>query len=160
MESNWFEVSVRSYKIVAEIVELVAENTFTVVIAQNLSIRDGRNRHSPVWYADYNFGEGLSEEDEEKTFLMILDPVHLEEVVKNPKWRWAMTEEIKSIEKNQTQNFEVLSARAKKIREKWIYKSKLNESGEFHKYKARLTIKGSHKSNEEIIRKCMHLWPE
>jgi len=79
-----------------------------------LSIRDGRNRHPPVWYAYYNFGEGLSEEDEEKEFLMISDPVHFEEVVKSPKWRLVMNEEIKSNEKkNETQNLEVLLAGSK-----------------------------------------------
>ena len=34
------------------------------------------------------------------------------------------------------------TAGAKKIGVKWIYKTKLNESGEVDKYKARLVIKG------------------
>ena len=109
-----------------------------------MSIRDGRNRHPPVWYAYYNFGEGLSEEDEEKEFLMISDPVHFEEVVKSPKWRLVMNEEIKSNEKKKTRHktWRFYRRGAKKIREKWIYKSKVNESGEVDKYKARLTVKG------------------
>ena len=52
-----------------------------------------------------------------------------------------MDEEIKSIEKNQTWNLVVLPAGAKKIGVKWIYKTKLNESGEVDKYKARLVVK-------------------
>ena len=65
-----------------------------------MTIREGRNRHPPVWLADYNSGEGLSEEDEENmTFLMIADPVNFEEALKSSKWRLATDEEIKSIEK-------------------------------------------------------------
>ena len=36
----------------------------------------------------------------------------------------------------------VLSAGAKKIGVKWIYKTKLNESGKVDKYKARFVVKG------------------
>ena len=49
------------------------------------------------------------------TFLMILDPVNFEGAVKSPKWRLAMDEEIKSIEKNQTWNLVVVPVGAKKI---------------------------------------------
>ena len=70
--------------------------------------------------------------------LMISHLVNFEEAVKSPKWRSTMNEEIKSIEKkNQTWNLVVLSARAMKIGVKWIYKTKLNESGDVDKYKAR-----------------------
>ena len=52
-----------------------------------------------------------------------------------------MEEEIKSIQKkHQTWNLVVLSAGAKKIGV--IYKTKLNESVEVDKYKARLVVKG------------------
>jgi len=46
----------------------------------------------------------LSKEDEANmAFLMISNPVNFEEAVKSPKWRLAIDEEIKSIEKkNQT----------------------------------------------------------
>ena len=81
-----------------------------------MTIREGRNQHPPVWLANYNFGEGLYEEDEKNmTFLMISDLVNFEEAVKSSKCRLVMDEEIKSIEKNQTWNFVVLPAEAKKI---------------------------------------------
>ena len=54
-----------------------------------------------------------------------------------------MDEQIKSIEKkNQTWNLVVLPTGAKKIGVKWIYKTKLNESVEVNKYKARLVVRG------------------
>ena len=74
------------------------------------------------------------------TFLMISDLVNFEEAVKSSKCRLVMDEEIKSIEKNQTWNFVVLPAEAKKIGVKQIYKTKLNESGEVDKYKARSVV--------------------
>ena len=73
---------------------------------------------------------------------MISDLVNFEEGVKSPKWRLATEEEIKSIEKNQTWNLVVLWARVMKIGVKWIYKTKLNESREVDKYKARFIVKG------------------
>ena len=105
-----------------------------------MTIREGRNRHPPVWLAYYNSGEGLSEEDEE---MMISDPVNFEEVVKSPKWRLAMDEKIKSIEKKSNMEFGgSTSGWSKEIGVKWIYKTKLNEPGEVDKYKARLVVKG------------------
>jgi len=83
-----------------ESVEPATEVNCPVAATPNLAIREGRNRHPPAWSADYVFGEGLSEEDEANmAFLIISDPVNFEEAVKSPKWRLAMDEEIKSIEK-------------------------------------------------------------
>lgn len=70
------------------------------------------------------------------------DPVNFEEAEKNLKWRDAMTEEINSIEKNQTWELCTLPNGAKCIGVKWIYKTKLNELGEIIKHKARLVAKG------------------
>ncbi|KAF2287248.1 hypothetical protein GH714_039440 [Hevea brasiliensis] len=49
-------------------------------------------------------GEGLSDEDETNMMahLVISDPTDYEEAVKSKKWRMAMDDEIKSIEKNHT----------------------------------------------------------
>ena len=108
-----------------------------------MAIREGRSRRPPIWSTDYVSGDGLSEEhDVNMTFFTNSDPVKYEEAVKNSKWRIAMDEEIKSIEKNQTRHLVALSAGAKKIGVKWIYKTKLNELGEVDKYKARLVVKG------------------
>ena len=71
---------------VAETIEPVVEKHISVAVAPDLTIREGRNRHPPVWLAYYNSGEGLSKEDEENmTFLMISDPVNFEKAVKKPK---------------------------------------------------------------------------
>ena len=71
--------------------EPVAKNNFSVAVASHLTIKEGRNRHPPLWLADFNSGKGLCEEDEENmTFLMISDHVNFEGGVKSPKWRLAM----------------------------------------------------------------------
>ena len=136
------EVTEETTKLVAETIEPVAENNFPVAVAPDLT-REGRNQHPPVWLADYNSSEGLSKEDEKNmAFLMISEPVNFEEAAKSPKWRLIMDEEIKSIEKNKHRTLVVLPVGAKRIGVKWIYKTKLNESGEVDKYKARLVVKG------------------
>ncbi|KAI4336284.1 hypothetical protein L6164_014828 [Bauhinia variegata] len=76
------------------------------------------------------------------TLIMSSDPSSFEDAVKSSKWRLAMDEEIKSIEKNQTWKLVELPIGAKKIGVKWVYKTKLNELGEVDKYKARLVVKG------------------
>ncbi|WZY76517.1 hypothetical protein YC2023_022901 [Brassica napus] len=70
------------------------------------------------------------------------DPAAFEDAEKEQKWREAMEEEIKSIQKNQTWELCLLPDGAKCIGVKWIYKTKLNEHGEINKHKARLVAKG------------------
>ena len=102
---------------VAETIEPVAENNFLVTVAPYLTIREGRNRHPPVWLVDYNSAKGLSEEDEENmTFFMISDSVNFEKAVKSPRGRlfYGWRNQI-HWKKNQTWNLVVLSVEAKKI---------------------------------------------
>ncbi|KAL3578414.1 hypothetical protein D5086_019918 [Populus alba] len=53
-----------------------------------------------------------------------------------------MDAEIESIQKNETWSLMELPAGTKKIGVKWIYKTKLNETGKVDKFKARLVAKG------------------
>ena len=93
---------------------------------------------------DYVSGEGLSEEETELNMEIVTsdDPVSYEEAVKSYKWREAMDAEMESIQKNETWSLTELPAGTKKIGVKWIYKTKLNESGKVDKLKARLVAKG------------------
>jgi len=93
---------------------------------------------------DYVSGEGLSEEETELNMAIVTsgDPVSYEEAVKSYKWREAMDAEMESIQKNETWSLTELPAGTKKIGVKWIYKTKLNESGKVDKLKARLVAKG------------------
>nr|GEY14041.1 reverse transcriptase [Tanacetum cinerariifolium] len=63
------------------------------------------------------------------------------------KWRQAMEEEIKSIEKNDTWELKTLPKGQQAIGVKWVYKAKKNGKGEMEKYKARLVAKGYKKKN-------------
>ena len=106
------------------------------------SSSEGRHRRRPGWMDDYESGEGLSQEDEANMVLFAtVDPVHFEEAVKSQKWKVAMDDEIKAIEKNETWVLTDLPAHSKKIGVKWVYKTKLNENGELDMYKARLVAK-------------------
>ncbi|VVA34051.1 Hypothetical predicted protein, partial [Prunus dulcis] len=58
------------------------------------------------------------------------------------KWREAMDNEIKSIEKNQTWELTDLPKGKQTIGVKWVFRTKLNKKGEVDKHKARLVAKG------------------
>ena len=51
-------------ELVAKTIEPVAGNNFPVALAPNLTIREGRNRHAPVWLADS--GEGYEKKGSEE----------------------------------------------------------------------------------------------
>ena len=70
------------------------------------------------------------------------EPVDFEEVMQDKRWRDAMDEEIKSIEKNDTWERVSLPKGHKAIGVKWVYKTKKNAKGEIERYKARLVAKG------------------
>jgi len=87
---------------------------------------------------DYASGEGLSEEEDVASLVILVadDPICFEDVVKDEKWRKEMDTETKAIEKNDTCELSELPAGGKKIRVKWVYRTKINENGEVDKYKA------------------------
>ena len=109
-----------------------------------------RDRRLPAWMRDYHTGEGLSEEDNEAHLAMFAtaDPIHFEDAVKSEKWRKAMDLELEAINKNGTWELMELPEGGKKIRVKWIYKTKFNENGEVNKYKVRLVAKGYTQQHE------------
>ena len=69
------------------------------------------------------------------------EQIPFEEAVRDTKWKAAMDEEIKSIEKSETWDLVELPNGHKAIRVKWVYKKKMNPNGEIERYKARLVAK-------------------
>ena len=69
-------------------------------------------------------------------------PLSFEEANKEKKWRQAIEEEIRAIERNDTWELTSLPAGQKSIGVKWIFKEKKNAKGVVEKYKARLVVKG------------------
>ncbi|PKI68061.1 hypothetical protein CRG98_011657, partial [Punica granatum] len=69
-------------------------------------------------------------------------PQNYEEAAEQDVWRKAMKEEIRSIEKNQTQELVDLPEGKDATGLKWIFKTKYNENGSIQKYKARVVAKG------------------
>jgi len=70
------------------------------------------------------------------------EPLNFEEIVNDKRWRHAMEEEVKSIEKNDTWELTTLPKGHEAIGVKWVYKTKKNASGEVERYKAQLVVKG------------------
>ncbi|KAL2237779.1 UNVERIFIED_CONTAM: Retrovirus-related Pol polyprotein from transposon TNT 1-94 [Sesamum indicum] len=106
-EDQWGDNTVITTNEEGEAVEDVDGAVNEAPIAkENLTTREGRIQHRPVWMIDYTFGEELSEDDEVNMtsieFVVSSDLTSFEDVVKSSKWRLVMDEEIKSIEKNQT----------------------------------------------------------
>lgn len=101
-----------------------------------------RDRQPPTWMEDYISGEGLYEDETNMALEVSTDPSVYEEAVKKIDWRMAMNSEIESIEKNKTWTLTELPVGTKKIRGKWVYKTKYDENGKIEKYKARLVAKG------------------
>ena len=67
-------------------------------------LNEGRVRRPPSWMKDFETGEGLSDEDDMNTMMMLTedDPLTFEEAIKSKKSRDAMMTDIESIEKNKT----------------------------------------------------------
>jgi len=70
------------------------------------------------------------------------EPINFEEAVQHKRWKAAIDEGIKAIEKNATWKLTILSKGHKAIGVKWVYKDKRNAKGEVERYKVRLMAKG------------------
>ena len=106
---NEGEITEETTRMIAETIEPVAQNNFLVAVVPDLTIREGRNRHPPVWLADYNYGEGLFEEDENMTFLMIKILWILRKLSKAKNGDWLWIKKSNPLKTNQT----------KRLWEKW-----------------------------------------
>jgi len=124
-------------------IQVEAHNEPNIPAAAPVEGRARRSRRQPIWMADYDKGEGLSDDDTAVVMLVTEDdPVIFEEAIKSKRWRDAMKREMKAIEKNKTWELTDLLKGMKPIRVKWIFKTKLKENGEIDKFKARLVAKG------------------
>ncbi|WVZ04379.1 hypothetical protein V8G54_025185 [Vigna mungo] len=70
------------------------------------------------------------------------EPMDVNEALSQPVWKAAMTEELRSIEKNKTWKLMDLPQGKQSIDVKWIFKTKINPDGYVLKHKARLVAKG------------------
>jgi len=125
----------------AETEDIVVSGTSN---AEGSIARSSRIRQKSRWMSDYVCRDQCYEEENEINMALMqgADPINYEEAVASSRWRKAMDSEINSIKKNETWTLTDLPAGCKKIRVKWLYKTKLNELGEVDKYKARLVAKG------------------
>lgn len=79
------------------------------------------------------------------TFLCLFvdtEPLDFNEAFEDEKWRNAMDEELRAIEKNDTWESTTLPKGHAAIGVKWVNKTKKNSKGEVERHKARLVVKG------------------
>lgn len=100
----------------------------------------------------YDCTEQVSLQDDVFYFAFFIgeDLVCFNEACREEKWKRAMEEEIKAIEKNQTWELTKLSSHKKPISVKWLYKTKINHDGSINKHKARLVVKGYREKEGEV----------
>lgn len=79
-------------------------------------------------------------------FLSSLDaiviPTSVEEALKNPKWKEAMLEEMRALNKNHTWDLVAKPKGGKLVGYRWIFNVKFKADGTLDRYKARLVAKG------------------
>jgi len=91
-----------------------------------------RTRRPPTWIRDYVTGDALTDEDA-MNFAMFAgaDPIPYNQASKSQHWRNAMVAEIQAIQRNDTWQLVDPPSDCKVIGVKWIFKTKLKESGDF-----------------------------
>jgi hypothetical protein len=72
----------------------------------------------------------------------VIIPRDWKEAKQNPKWKEAMLEELKALEKNKTWDLVPFPMDKKVVGCKWVYTVKQNPDGKVERYKARLVAKG------------------
>ncbi|PNX92270.1 retrovirus-related Pol polyprotein from transposon TNT 1-94 [Trifolium pratense] len=72
----------------------------------------------------------------------IKEPTSFHQAVKDPKWRFAMDEELRALHDNGTWSLQHLPPNKNPVGCKWVYKIKFNPDGTIERYKARLVAKG------------------
>jgi len=73
------------------------------------------------------------------------DPMSVKEAINSSEgelWKQAMEEEVESLQKNDTWDLIKLPKGRKLVSSKWVFKKKMEATGEVEKYKARLVVKG------------------
>ena len=105
-----------------------------------------RQRNLPARFNEFEMASDadISEEGELIHYALMADsePLDLNEALKQSKWRLAMVDELKAIERNNTWELVTLPQNKVPIGVKWVYKLKLNPDGSIAKHKARLVAKG------------------
>ena len=88
--------------------------------------------------------DGLS--NSHRAFISALDeeqiPKNIEEAMKHPKWRSAVMEELRALEKNNTWDIVSLPNGKNTVDCKWIFTIKYRADGSIERYKARLVARG------------------
>lgn len=69
-------------------------------------------------------------------------PSHFQEALGDPKWKSAMVEEMKALQKNSTWEMVELPLNKKTVGCKWVFTVKYKSDGTIDRYKARLVAKG------------------
>lgn len=101
---------------------------------------------SKIRYPMSNYVSVHNLSDTNKAFvsqLSVVDiPNNVQEDLTDPKWKEAMNEEIRSLQRNATWDLTELPPRKRIVGYRWIYTMKYKADGSIERYKAILVAKG------------------
>ena len=110
--------------------------------------RDGRpvrERRRPEWLQDYEENYDSENEVHRAFKAVVNEPVTMQDAIDSSfsnEWLQAAREEYDSLLKNETWDLVDLPEGEKTVGTKWVFKTKLDASGEVKRFKARLVAKG------------------
>lgn len=106
-------------------------------------VRDNTNLYTPDWFWNNEEQEGAR--PGAALFTLDNEPRTLKDAEESdewPKWKRAMDEELDALAKNTTWTLVSRPPNIRPIKNKWVYKVKLDPQGNVERYKARLVAKG------------------
>jgi len=107
--------------------------------------RPVRERRRPEWLQDYEENYDSENEVHRAFKAVVNEPVTMQDAIDSPfsdEWLQAAREEYDSLLKNETWDLVDLPEGEKTVGTKWVFKTKLDASGEVKRFKARLVAKG------------------
>ena len=111
----------------------------------------------------YNFVSYHGLSNKYRAFVASLDqtqvPKSIQEALAIPKWKAAVEEEIRALEKNGTWKITELPPGKRPVGCKWVFTIKYKEDGSIDRFKARPLQKDSHNPTESITKGLLLLWP-
>lgn len=133
-----FPPSLNTLSTVEDLHQLSCANPETPTLSTNLpshtmTTRAKNNIHKPL--RKMNLHAQLAKSDE-------IEPTTVNQALKEPKWRQAMSDEFNALVTNGTWELVPLSPHYNLVGCKWIYRIKRKSDGSVDRYKARLVAKG------------------
>jgi hypothetical protein len=122
----------------------VEESSFAIPTSIPTELEESNNEDEPLQPRMRSLQDLYDSTNEVHLVCLLADAenISFEEAIRDKKWKSAMDEEIRAIDRNNTWELVELPKGCQPIGVKWVFKKKMNAQGEIELYKARLVAKG------------------